>query len=252
MTTSDTVTRAGETSRYGRERVLARQIRRRELLDPRLATVTGTTYMMGSEKQARMVYCGETPSHEVTISSFSIMRTCVTNELYGHYAPDHVVGLDPQLPVVNVTWFQAAMFCDWIGGRLPTEAEWEAACRIDCPDVPDDLEATAWFSHNSGDRVHAVGTRLPNSAGICDLLGNVWEWCYDTYDSTYYQTSPQVDPVNATAHGNRVCRGGAMNSFFDMCRPAYRHHEPADYWSADIGFRVAADLHPRVERQHLR
>jgi formylglycine-generating enzyme required for sulfatase activity len=179
------------------------------------------------------------------------MRTCVTNELYGHYAPEHVAGLAPQLPVTNVSWFDAVIFCDWIGGRLPTEAEWEFVSRQAGPEVAENLPEYAWFSHNSADRLHPVGTRKSHPSGMYDMFGNVWEWCHDTYDSDYYAVSPVAGPVNAAAHGNRVCRGGAMNSFRDMCRPAYRHHEPADYWSSDIGFRIAADL-PRHHENHGR
>lgn len=197
---------------------------------------------MGSDDSSPTVYCGESPQHAVRVSAFALMRTAVTNELYGQYDFAHVVGLNPDLPVVNVSWFDALKFCDWIGGRLPTEAEWELASSIDETKVVDKLEDHAWFSQNSGNSVHPVATRKANSLGIHDLFGNVWEWCHDTYDSGYYSISPVEDPVNASAHGNRVCRGGAMNSFQDMCRSAYRHHEPADYWSLDLGFRVAKDL----------
>lgn len=176
---------AGLDARVGR--AAARQARRALLLDPRLVYLPPTRFVMGSDNtRGARLYCGESPAHPVCLDAYAIMSVPVTNGLYGLWRPESTAGLAPDLPVVGVTWFEACQFADWIGGRLPTEAEWESACA----QYTHPLDCAAWYSETSGNRLHAVGRRLPTSAGVFDLLGNVWEWCIDTYDSTYYARSP--------------------------------------------------------------
>lgn len=218
--------------------LVGRSQRREQILLPRCNRVGGLRFQMGAEPARGDSYCGESPRHEVVVSEFHLMRTPVTNALYREWRPGHDPEADPDLPVVNVSWHDAVRFSDWLGGRLPTEAEWEAACsRYDGSAGP--LTDRAWFSENSGSTLRPVGELAPTPDGIHDLLGNVWEWCQDSYDADYYARSPTTDPVNVISAGDRVCRGGAMNSFEEMCRRSFRHHEPADYWARDLGFRVA-------------
>jgi formylglycine-generating enzyme required for sulfatase activity len=174
-------------------------------------------------------------------------------------------------PVVNVSWNDAVAFCQWLSARektegrtyrLPTEAEWEYACRAGTnalfviSDDPEDLvrianvadaSAKQKFPHwncvkgNDGFVYTApVGSFAPNSWGLCDMIGNVWEWCADWYDDKYYASSPAADPPGAAEASYRVLRGGGWNSDARFCRPADRSGDAPESWGSCLGFRVAA------------
>ena len=110
-------------------------------------------------------------------------------------------------PVVNVSWNDALAFCRWLSKkegkicRLPTEAEWEYACRAGSTtrycfgDDASDLGEYAWYGANSDRKTHPVGTKKPNAWGLYDMHGNAWEWCADGYDAEYYEKSPTDDPT---------------------------------------------------------
>ncbi|AUB80295.1 hypothetical protein THSYN_04550 [Candidatus Thiodictyon syntrophicum] len=116
------------------------------------------------------------------------------------YYPNRGVGREaPDLPVVGVSWDDAAAYCAWLsertgeGYRLPTEAQWEYACRAgtdtrwSCGDNERALDAYAWYSANAGGKLHAVAQKRPNPWGLYDMHGNCWEWCADWYAADYYQ-----------------------------------------------------------------
>jgi formylglycine-generating enzyme len=227
-----------------------------EHIAPLMRSVGQSQFMMGTATGREAHFCGETPQHAVTLSPFAIAAVPVTNELYGLFDPDRrdIPARDRHKPVVDVTWFDAALFALWVGCRLPTEAEWEFACAGGastewCCRSEHELTRYAWFSENSGGRVHAVGTCDPNWLGVFDLHGNVWEWCEDLYDQDFYASSPAVDPVARSGRGaeavERVCRGGCMHSFAEMCRTRYRFHEPPEFWASDLGFRMARSIDSR-------
>jgi formylglycine-generating enzyme required for sulfatase activity/proteasome lid subunit RPN8/RPN11 len=217
-----------------------------------MVSLGGTTFEMGSAPEEVRHFCGETPRHEVRLSRFLLSRFTVTKGLYALFdrGVEPVAG-ERDLPAVNVSWFDAAVAALWFGCRLPTEAEWEFACGAGsaeqwcCP--AQDLGEFAWYSENAGKIPHPVGTRKPNSWGLHDLHGNVWEWCQDDYLPDFYGVSPVVDPVaTPTSAGTRlapvphkVSRGGGFLALTEMCRTRYRLHDPAGYRATDLGFRLA-------------
>ena len=132
-------------------------------------------------------------------------------------------------PVYDLQTWECDFDAD--GYRLPTEAEWECAARAGTEslycfgDDPSQLKHHAWFKLNATRGPHPVGQREPNPHELCDMYGNVWEWCNDFYQEDYYQRSPVENPRGPEAGENRVVRGGCWNSKPDMCRSSYRNYE---------------------------
>ncbi len=209
--------------------------------------------------------------HRVWVSAFLMDKYPVTQEEY-----ERRMGRNPSLckaprnPVEQIRWPEAALYCNarsraeglqaaydtntWEcrfeadGYRLPTEAEYEYALRagtrtvFHCGNSPEDLKRFAWFKANSPRGPHPVGEKPANAWGLCDLVGNVWEWCNDYYQEDYYQHSPERDPHGPATGQNRVVRGGCWNSKPDHCRAAYRYYEMPAY--TDTCF--AKDLHGQI------
>lgn len=226
--------------------------RRAELVADGLVDIAGGRFDMGTDPAQARHFCGETPRHAVELPGFAIGRFAVTNRLYAAFDPSRAVPeAELDLPVVSVSWFDAALLAMWLGCRLPTEAEWELACGAGstgewCCERESDLPVHAWFSENSGGTLHPVGRREPNAFGLFDLHGNVWEWCQDDHDQDYYARSPVLDPVlrdfGCGVHTNKICRGGSMHALSEMCRTSHRFYEPVSYQAADLGLRLAASL----------
>ena len=161
-------------------------------------------------------------------------------------------GEGAQIPMYYVSWEECREFCRKLSQkvsrdiRLPTEAEWEYACRAGTStaysfgDEQGSLGRYAWYTSNNDGESHPVGGRQPNGWGLYDMHGNVWEWCADWYDSEYYQKSPQADPTGPGSGAYRVLRGGSWVNHDYNCRSAYRNGAMPDYRSNDFGFRVAA------------
>jgi len=162
-------------------------------------------------------------------------------------------------PVVLVSWKDADEFCQWLKKkegrpyRLPTEAEWEYACRADAPtaycfgDDPKDLVKYGWFHDNSGNQRHPVGQLRPNKWGLFDMHGNVFQWVADWYDQNYYKTSPKDDPTGPAAGTGKVMRGGDYSYPAWSCRSAaLKARGPATgYTTGRTGFRVVLAEEPR-------
>lgn len=174
-------------------------------------------------------------------------------------------------PVLNVTWNDAVAFCDWLSKkesrryRLPTEAEWEYACRANTRtrySSGDDEASLATvanladpaakqkFPHFRASTAHTdpfpytapVGKLQPNSYGLHDMHGNLWEWCADWYDENYYRNASRKDPSGPATGTLRVARGGCWNEASRTCRSADRSRGFPHYRSSGVGFRIAADL----------
>jgi len=152
-------------------------------------------------------------------------------------------------PVVLMSWNDAAAFFRWLSKkegrtyRLPTEAEWEYACRAGTAtrygfgDADAELGRYAWYVGNAERRTHPVGQKKPNAWGLYDTHGNAWEWCGDWYAADYYGKSPQSDPQGPASGQARVVRGGAWYGIPIICRSASCYGFHPSYRSAYAGFR---------------
>jgi formylglycine-generating enzyme required for sulfatase activity len=203
---------------------------------------------------ARSQWDDERPVHRVRISkSFLLGKYPVTNQEYERFLkkaerktlPDYWNdrNFNQRLqPVVGVSWDDAQAFCKWAGCRLPTEAEWEYACRAGSQknycfgDSKARLEEYAWYSKNSGGKTQPVGQKKPNQWGLYDMHGNVWEWCQDWFGQ--YCRGSVTDPTGPEKSNSRVLRGGSwIRDYPANLRSAYRNGNSPDRCSNGIGFR---------------
>ena len=200
----------------------------------------------------------EAPRHRVRITRAFYLGVCEVTQ--GQY--ERVMGTNPSrfresgqdAPVEMVSWEDAAEFCRRLSGlveekaaeyRLPTEGEWEYACRGGttaawCFDNYVELRDYAWYGGNSGGETHAVGQKKASPFGLHDAHGNVWEWCQDRYAKDYYADSPPSDPSGGTEGEYWVGRGGSWNFSDTDCRSARRYNIHASFRGDYVGFRVAA------------
>ena len=224
--------------------------------------VPAGTFRMGSEQE------GESPVHEVHVNAFYVSKYEITNQQFKQFVDsnaewrrgrvktglvDHRYLRDWQNdtypagqadhPVVNVSWFAAKAYCEWAGGRLPTEAEWEYACRAGSTGrycFGDDalrLEDYAWSRENSRSSSHPVGQKKANDWGLHDMHGNVWEWTSTIHrDYPYTPDDGREDPKDIVSR--RVVRGGGWGNFTRNCRSADRHNGGPSYCLGGYGFRV--------------
>lgn len=211
----------------------------------------------------------EKPAHRVNIS-FDIL---VSKYEVSQYLYDFVCDTNPSTekafdhPVNNISWNDAIKFCNKLskifnydtsyifddgniiwdtnanGFRLPTEAEWEFFCRLGNLgdyNVNENIDNLAWFNKNSGFKIHPIGKKLPNSAGIYDLHGNVSEWCWDWYDENYYRKSSAVNPKGPLTGSVRVHRGGSFLDGFANVRSSTRHYDDGNY--KKMGIRIVRSI----------
>jgi formylglycine-generating enzyme required for sulfatase activity len=211
-------------------------------------------YSMGSPDDEAGRATREGPQTHVTISRpFFLGVTDVTQAQW-----TAVMGSNPSYfkgdarPVEQVSWDDAMAFCEKLTERereagrlpagweftLPTEAQWEFACRAGTAGARyGDLNDIAWFVGNSGHATHPVGTKQPNAWGLYDILGNVYQWCLDWYGS--YPGGNVTNPVGSAFGRNRGNRGGCWDFTADCCRSAYRAFNGRDCRSDILGFRLA-------------
>lgn len=213
--------------------------------------VQGGMFVMGcTSEQGSDCFDDERPPHTVTVSDFYIGKYEVTQKQW-----TEIMGSNPSYfkgdnrPVENVSWNEVQVFISRLnaqtGGnyRLPTEAEWEYAARGGNKSKGYKYSGgnmildIAWYSDNSGNTTHVVGTKHPNELGIYDMSGNVWEWCHDWYGS--YSSYSQTDPTGASSGSYRVFRGGSWFSNARGVRVSARSISPPVNRGSFIGFRLA-------------
>ncbi len=226
--------------------------------EPEMIIIPAGSFQMGSEIVDR-----EKPIHPVTFAKpFKLGKYPVTFAEYDEYAKqtglkkpdDNGWGRDLR-PVINVSWQNAVEYAAWLSiltakaYRLPSEAEWEYACRAGSRSEyfwgNDGSQAKqyAWFAENTGGQSQAVGQKQPNPYGLYDITGNVWEWLQDGWHENY-----QGAPDNGSAWETggdltrRVLRGGSWDGKLDFLRSAHRYRFHPDYRDDFIGFRLAQDL----------
>jgi len=211
---------------------------------PDMVYVEGGTFQMGSKKGDS----DEKPIHTVTVSSFYMDKTEVTQAQYRKVMgknSSYFSGCD-DCPVENVNWHDANEYAKRVGKRLPTEAEWEYAARGGNKANgyqyagSNNIREVAWYSKNSGSQTHPVGQKQPNELGLYDMSGNVWEWCSDWYDDDYYSNSPQNNPQGPNSGTRRVLRGGGWYDDDSSCRVANRSRlNPVSRFDS-LGFRLVS------------
>ena len=184
----------------------------------------------------------EKPAHEVTIArGFWLGRTPVTQQAY-----QRVTGQNRSFfkganrPVEMVNWSEAKAYCAAVGGRLPTEAEWEYAARAGSIGVRyGNLDEIAWHYGNSGLRTHEVGQKLANAFGLYDMLGNVFQWVADWYWN--YPSSEQSDPSGPESGQLRILRGGSWDNHSKSVRASYRGTSAPSDRGYNFGFRCVGE-----------
>jgi eukaryotic-like serine/threonine-protein kinase len=234
-------------------------------IDPSAVQVPGGTFLMGSAQGAP----DEQPVHRVSGPAFSMDRYEVTNARFAacvqagvctppalassSVRPNYFDSPDfADYPVIHVSWVQAATFCTWAGGRLPSEAEWERAARgTESPrtfpwgdSAPDCSKANMAGCVGDTDR---VGRRVAGQSpyGAFDMAGNVWEWTADWYDAKYYRTSPDQQPTGPQTGTLKVMRGGCWISGASSLRTTCRKPELPSLWAPNVGFRC---VYPQATR----
>ena len=225
-----------------------------------MVLIRGGWFQMGSADEDQE----DEAQHRVYVSPFYMDKHEVTQAEF-----KLVMSRDPSRwkgdsnPVEQIRWAWAAEYCNarsrrdgletcydlktWAcnyeasGYRLPTEAEWEYACRAGADtsfcfgDSPAKLATVAWFRENCSRGPRPVASKEPNPWGLHDMHGNVWEWCNDFYDKAYYRHAPERDPRGPPTGKTRVLRGGCCFSGPDECRSSYREHADPGYTDVCFG-----------------
>lgn len=227
-----------------------------------LVLIPSGQFTMGSQDGARDGFSDELPAHEVKIAPFYMAVHPVTNEQYARFLAAHPEVAppgswgdrqynQPRQPVVGVSWNDAQAYCRWAGLRLPTESEWEYACRAGSTtrfwsgDSEEDLARVGWYQGNSGGRLHSVGEKPASPFGLYDMHGNVWEWVQDAWTINYttsMDAHPEAFEAEDAAADYRVVRGGSFAFSAKYAGSAYRRNGRLWHRGVLQGFRPAKDV----------
>jgi formylglycine-generating enzyme len=254
-----------------------------------LVNIPAGTFTMGSSG-SEIDHESDEVAHQVTLSAFRMSKYEITNSQFAEFLNAKIIGSNglyaagkyptqiliyassdnydwglhytnnkwlpvsgsENYPAINVTWYGAAEFATYAGGRLPTEAQWEYACRANTT-TPfstgaclTNLQANYIWQNPYGTctnnstaypgKTQAVGTYAANAWGLHDMHGNVWEWCSDWYGD--YPTTAQTNPVGVATGSDRVIRGASWYFEAQYCRSAYRDYDSPNFKDSDMGFRI--------------
>ena len=228
----------------------------------KMKLVEAGTFTMGATEEQTAYNNDEKPAHQVTLTKDYYMgETEVTQELWyavigekptSKYKWSSSWGLGDNYPAYYISWNDCQEFITKLNQltglifRLPTEAEWEYAARGGKKATTQTLysgsntiDDVAWYDVNSSSSTHVVAGKAANALGLYDMSGNVWEWCNDWYDNSYYSSSPQTDPIGPNSGSYRVLRGGSWGSNSFNSRVSSRNDKIETYRNYTIGMRLA-------------
>ena len=242
-----------------------------------IVRVKGGSFRMGCTREQDGCKGDEKPAHRIMLDTYLISRYEITNAQYavflnqanveqdgrkGRTSLIHIENKFCQIryrdgrfraksgegrhPVVEVTWNGAQAFCQWAGGRLPTEAEWEYAARGGQQAKPtlysgsNQVDSVAWYDDNARGHTHVVGEKKPNELGLYDMSGNVWEWCFDWYSP--YPKKTRKKPQGPRRGENVVVRGGSWLYYDSFCRITNRASSAPTYAFNNYGFRLVRPI----------
>jgi len=226
------------------------------IIEPVMVRVPEGWFGMGCESGRD----DEKPVHRVWVDAFELAAYQVTNAEYGRFLAETSGAAPPcwgdanfhhpKMPVVAVSWHEAASYCEWLSGatgkryHLPSEAEWERAARGGAEgllypwgDAPPEMVPDYDKRWKLGPE--PVGLYPPNAYGLYNLGDNVHEWCADWYDGGYYERSPERNPLGPKSGSRRASRGGSWRHHIKVTRTAARSSIPPEFQYADYGFRIA-------------
>jgi formylglycine-generating enzyme required for sulfatase activity len=233
-----------------------------------LNKIPAGTFLMGSPETEKNNPREDEHQHQVTITKAFYMQT--TEVTQGQWKA--LMGTEPwkghefskyvkegaNYPATLVSWDDAVAYCEKLSEkesktyRLPTEAEWEYACRAGTKTIwsfgndKKDLGDYAWYDENADDidekYAHQVGLKRPNPWGLYDMHGNAWEWCHDFYGVNYYKQSSEKDPTGPARGSSRVLRGGSWDDLSRLTRSAHRSRFDAGRRFNYVGFRLVREL----------
>jgi len=223
---------------------------------PLMVELSAGEFIMGENDGDKFANDTERPAHRVDLANdFALGAFPVTVGEFRKFRPRHALDETDGLPVVRVSWHDAAAFCEWLtqqsgrAYRLPSEAEWEFACRsgsrtpFACGDEISPSLANYFYDENGlrigAGRRTAVGNYAPNAFGLHDLHGNACEWVTDSWHPNYHGARADGHAWMETGDDRRVIRGGAWDYLPRLLRSAWRDWRPADFRADNIGFRVA-------------
>ena len=241
-------------------------------LRDRMVLIPSGKFSMGDDKTGRVDVRMATPflmdKYPLTQAIYEFVMKSDDYKQLMKFRPCCFLGDD--LPVENISWFEAINFCNAlskmyeleevyevrgndvkinytsIGFRLPTEAEWEYGCRGNKIDDPyGNLDNISWYNKNSGNQTHEVGMKLPNAFGLYDMLGNVFEWCNDWYGLAFGK-EPQENPIGPVKGIERVLRGGSWSEFAKNIRPSYRYRMNPFSFDDNCGLRLVLPISQKL------
>ncbi len=221
-------------------------------LEPPMVHIAPGSFRMGSN----ILLSDERPIHQVSIKdAFEIGKTEVTQGQWKAVMgenPSHFSQCGDNCPVENISWQDAMRFIKRLNSktgkdfRLPSESEWEYACRAGGNDEycgGRNVGKFAWYLFNAGAKTHAVKQKMPNAWGLYDMSGNVWEWTQDCWNNNYNGAPTDGSAWTGGDCGSRVLRGGSWSDSQEFLRAANRSESTIGKRDAEFGFRIARTLH---------